>query len=260
MWPPTQSEDPKSSGHPRKEKPSITASGKRIGRPPAETSKFSFKYTLRDEDNVNVSVCQKGFCHVLGFGPKRIQVLRRKLNAGEVQPDQRGKHGNHQSVGEDTRDKIRAHILSYPTRHSHYSRKDNSHKVYLSPELSITRLHRAFLEQYDPEYLQLEEENRKLRIAHKPIKKLRKPFVTEHLYHDIFVSEFNIHFGYPRTDTCSTCDRLSVTIDVTPPGEERTLLEKELSKHQQLSQNGYDSLRYDRQLSRSSWEKQVQSN
>ena len=35
-----------------------------------------------------------------------------------------------------------------------------------------------------------------------------------------FVSEFNIHFGYPRTDTCSTCDRLSVTIDVTPPGEE----------------------------------------
>ena len=167
---------------------------------------------------------------------------------------------HHQSVGEDTRDKIRAHILSYPTRHSHYSRKDNSHKVYLSPELSITRLHRAFLEQYDPEYLQLEEENRKLRIAHKPIKKLRKPFVTEHLYHDIFVSEFNIHFGYPRTDTCSTCDRLSVTIDVTPPGEERTLLEKELSKHQQLSQNGYDSLRYDRQLSRSSWEKQVQSN
>ena len=78
---------------------------------------------------------------------------------------------HHQSVGEDTRDKIRAHILSYPTRHSHYSRKDNSHKVYLSPELSITRLHRAFLEQYDPEYLQLEEENRKLRIAHKPIKK-----------------------------------------------------------------------------------------
>ena len=73
-------------------------------------SKFSFKYTLRDEHNVNVCVCQKGFCHVLGFGPKRIQVLRKKLNAGEVQPDQRGKHGNHQSISEDTKEKIRAHI------------------------------------------------------------------------------------------------------------------------------------------------------
>ena len=41
-------------------------------------------------------------------------------------------------------DKIRAHILSYPTRHSHYSRKDNSHRVYLFPELSVTWLRQAF--------------------------------------------------------------------------------------------------------------------
>ena len=38
VWPPTQSETQK-SGHPRKKKPSITASGIRIGRPPAETNK-----------------------------------------------------------------------------------------------------------------------------------------------------------------------------------------------------------------------------
>ena len=85
VLPPTQLENQKSSGYLCKKKPSITASGKKNDRP-AETSKFSFKYTLCDEHNVNVCVCQKGFCHVLGFGPERIQVMRRKLNAHSARP------------------------------------------------------------------------------------------------------------------------------------------------------------------------------
>ena len=64
------------SGHPRKSNPSVTASGKRVGRPPAEGSKFSFEYTLQNEQNINVRVCQKAFCILHGFGPKRLQVLR----------------------------------------------------------------------------------------------------------------------------------------------------------------------------------------
>ena len=38
------------------------------------------------------------------------------------------------------------------------------------------------------------------------VQKLRKPL-------DIFVEEYNIHFGYPRTDRCSTCDSLAIQIE-----------------------------------------------
>ena len=143
--------------------------------------------------------------HFVLFGPKRLQVLRWKLESGKLELDGRGKHSNHPAVDNKLKDMIREHIKSVPSRQSHYSRKDNSQRVYLPPDLSITRLHYNFLEKYDPEYIQLQEEHRKCVIAHEPPPKLRKPLVTEHLYHDIFVTEFN---GYPRTDTCFTCDRL----------------------------------------------------
>ena len=64
---------------------------------------------------------------------------------------------------------IRGHIRSFLTRGRHYSREDNSGCTYLSTELSITRLHRVILEKYDPEYLQLEEENCQRKIAHQQL-------------------------------------------------------------------------------------------
>lgn len=33
-----------------------------------------------------------------------------------------------------------------------------------------------------------------------------KPQVKEWLYQKIFNEEFNLSFGYPRSDTCETCD------------------------------------------------------
>ena len=53
-----------------------------LGRPPAEDSQFSFEYTIRNENGVNVHVCQKAFCFGHGFGPKKLQVLRRKVQSG----------------------------------------------------------------------------------------------------------------------------------------------------------------------------------
>ena len=51
-----------------------------------------------------------------------------------------------------------------------------------------------------------------LKLSHRPVEKIRKPLASEHFYHDIFTGEFNIYFGYPRTDTCSTCDGLQLKI------------------------------------------------
>ena len=88
---------------------------------------------------------------------------------------------------------------------------------------------------------------------------MRKPLATEHLYHDIFVTEFNIHFGYPHTDSCNTCDSLTVQIEAATESE-RPQLEKTLEAHQQLAQEGYEAFRYDRQMSKETWANKPEQN
>ena len=63
--------------------------------------------------------------------------------------DKRGKHDNHQHVSDDVRNLVREHIGSFPARSSHYSRSDNSGRVYLSPELSIAQMYCDFLEKHE---------------------------------------------------------------------------------------------------------------
>ncbi len=248
-------ESKKSSGHSRLE-PRVTSSGKRLGRPPAEQSVFSFVYFLRNSSKVDVKVCQKAFCDVFGFGTKRLQVLRQKIKASvsSVEPDKRGKHGNQPRVNEDVCQSIREHIKSFPARSSHYSRADNHSRTYLPPHLSVARLYRKFLEIHDSEYIELEEENLRRKMSHEPALKLRKPIVSQHFYHDLFVSEFNIHFGYPRTDTCSTCDSLQVKINEAVDGE-RQVLEQKLEDHKSFAQMGYNAFHEDQELSKESWMK-----
>lgn len=67
-----------------------------------------------------------------------------------------------------------------------------------------------FLEAHNPEYIQMQEMNIQRRAAYQPVEKLQKPLVSVHLYHNIFVNDFNIHFEYPQSDTCDTCDSLKL--------------------------------------------------
>ena len=84
----------KSSGHTRHETPAMTSNGKRLGRPPAKESVFSLGYYLGNESKIDIKVCQKAFCLVFGFGPKRLLVLREKIKASDtsIEPDMRGKY------------------------------------------------------------------------------------------------------------------------------------------------------------------------
>lgn len=100
--------------------------------------------------------------------------------------------------------------------------------MYLSPELSIARLYRDFLEKHDPEFVKMQEENRERIISHESQEDLRKPIATLRFYHDIFVTEFNISFGYPRSDTCDTCDSLTTKIEgAKAAGEDTQKLEED---------------------------------
>jgi len=243
-------ETKKTSGHKRKSNPGTTLNGKRLGRPRAEDSKFSFDYYLRDENGLDVKVCQKAFCGIHAFGPKRLRVLRDKIKSADegskIIWDKRGKHTNHQKVDDSVRDLIREHIRSYPARSSHYSRSDNLECVYLSPELSIARVYRDFLEKHDPEFVRLQEENRERVVLHQPVQQLRKPIATLHFYHDLFVTEFNIYFDYPRSDTCDTCDSIVTKMeDANASAAQVEELKQKLDAYKSLALEGYRAFHYD---------------
>ena len=228
-----------------------------MGRPPAEESSFSVEYQIRTEKGLNQKVCQKAFVLIHGFGKRRLEVLRKKMPVGSTvpAPDRRGKHNNRPlKVSEELHQKVREHILSFPARQSHYSRHDNRGRLYLSPDLSIARMHQMFLAEHDPTYVACMERRREALINHQPADSEEiKPIVSEHYYHDVFVTEFNIHFGFPRSDTCSTCDSLRVRIDATENEEDKAKLEKELQDHLTLADQGYQSLRSDCEMSKTSW-------
>ena len=69
-------------------------------------------------------------------------------------PDCQGKHTNRPAkILEELREKIREHIMSFPTRQSHYSRHNNPGRLYLSPDISIAKMYQMFLAKHDPAYV-----------------------------------------------------------------------------------------------------------
>ena len=79
------------------------------------------------------------------------------------------------------------------------------------------------------------------------------PIISKHYYHDVFVNEFNIHFGFPRSDTCDTCESLKLRIDAEETDEGKAELEEELKSYIKLAEQGYASLREDCQKCKESW-------
>ena len=69
-----------------------------------------------------------------------------------------------------------------------------------------------------------------------------KPQVKEWLYRKIFNEEYNLSFGYPRSDTCETCDLLHVAIQASKSDTEREEATSELAEHQEKASQGYSSL------------------
>lgn len=88
---------------------------------------------------------------------------------------------------EETKQAIRDHISSIRGERSHYS-SNKSRRLYLPEALNQTKLYELFQAQ------------------HPDIK------ASAESYRKILVNEFNIAFGYPRSDTCSSCDEYQANI------------------------------------------------
>lgn len=164
----------------------------------SEASNHVSSYCYRIRAHVDASdtlqdviVCHKAFLAFHGITNRRVQTLKKQLtDFGEAQSDGRGKHANRPNqLPEETKIKIFDFIKSLKGRKSHYSLKDSS-RIYLPEELNLAKVHRMYNE------------------ANK------EHIVGLTTFRDIFNGNFNISFGYPRKDTCSSCDILKSEISV----------------------------------------------
>lgn len=160
----------------------------RTGALQHKTASFQYNITYGGKQT---AVCKRAFVSIYNISMKKVDLIQQSIKKGLAAPlpDKRGKHNNRPNkTPEDVTAYIIKHISSFPSESSHYSRNCNIHKKYLSPLLSLPIMHKLYIETCN---------------ANKVPNRFK---VKECTYRYIFNNEFNLSFGHPKSDTCSTCD------------------------------------------------------
>lgn len=177
----------------------------------------SFRYIVRvKRDDVvrELPVCQKAFISLHGITKSRLETIQNSIKrTGQSPKDNRGKHKNRPwKLTKEKEDAVMNHIGSFKGRTSHYG-KGRSEKIYLPEELSITKCFELYKAKYPDLPVSLET------------------------YRKIFNERFNLSFGYPRTDTCSACDKfqaelkgLNAQLSKTTTEEEKNAVLEQIAK------------------------------
>lgn len=145
---------------------------------------YSYKVRVLDGKKVTeIPVCAKAFVSIHGITTRRVQTLQTSgKQFGAAPKDKRGKYKHvHCKTPQDVETAVKDHISSFKGTPSHYSR-GASKKMYLPPELNVNKMHQMYKEK-------------------------NLPAVSYEYYRKIFNTQFNIKFGFPRSDTCSMCDK-----------------------------------------------------
>ena len=154
------------------------------------TKTFLYKIAIDGEE---ISVCKQALVSILGITVSRLQYICELIKQHGTPPeDKRGKHNNRPNkIPYERREMVRIFINSLPKYKSHYTRRHNPNREYLSPLLTERKLYTLYQES----------------MAHKA----QEP-VSFRVFCDIFTKEFNIHFGHPKLDTCQKCDKLRMQV------------------------------------------------
>lgn len=138
---------------------------------------FTFTYFLQSE-TTKCQVCKVFFLNTLGISAQTVRTVFNKTNsAGNIAKDQRGKACKNSMLDESVKKSVRDHINMFEIVDSHYCRAKTERK-YLPPTLNISKM-----------FMMYEEYCVENNIARK---------ATESMYRQIFTTEFNISFFYPR--------------------------------------------------------------
>lgn len=158
-----------------------------------------------------VQVCQKMFISILSVSKTKVQrICKNHFVTGMPPTDKRG--GDTRSMKYATRKaEVKLFIEKLVPIESYYCR-EKSNRQYLSSDLSIRKLWRAYNS----------IENPLLRVKY-------------NYFREIFVNDYNISFGTPATDACSTCIQLREEL--------KTCLSNSVEKQNRMTQLQVHKLR-----------------
>lgn len=182
---------------------------------PQKERKFVYSYRLLDSDGNRQEVCQSFFLNCLQVNSSRVYRTIKTIISNPTAEDHRG---NQPSINKTNwRDKkyAKEFIAKFPKYKSHYGRTD-SDRDYLAPYLNLRKIYREY--QTITQFRQ-------------------RPVLSEHIFREIFNTEFNLAFKRPKTDTCKTCDEIRTKI------KSAGLSSEQLQAQESLQLNHYQNVR-----------------
>jgi hypothetical protein len=219
---------------------------------------FTAQYHLKTSSQKREHVCLKAFIAILGIGSKQVKNLNDYAWANPdgalVPADGRGKHDSRPNrIPPNVVARIDSHIKSFPREDSHYSL--NTNNKFLSADLSVRKMHQLYLAKYEP-HIHLpgadsDEDKGKADADANADKEQQKPQVTYDFYNERFRT-FDLKFGLPTVDSCSSCDELKSKIDAAEDEDTATALRAELLAHLIEADRGYAMRKHDEKLAQES--------
>lgn len=187
------------------------------------------KYTLPTAEG-HIQVCSQTFKNILGVSARRVATLITKKKLGQlIFKNLRGSnprsHAHKSKYTEEDVNLVKAHISSFPTEESHYTRHKTT-KLYLSPDLNINRMYKVFKKDHP-------EAN-----------------IDQRFYRRVFRKHFKkLSFRRPRTDTCVVCDLLASKGKIAVGTEKLSFIKKK-ELHLRKAENAMKAMHLDNKKSR----------
>lgn len=154
---------------------------------------------------------------------KTVAMKKRSSVGGTQTDDNRGKTIPKHKISNEKRQEIKEHILAFPSYESHYTRKTTS-KKYLPSHLTINKMYNLFCENCD-----------------------NPPSVK------IYSQEFHklgLSFKKPRADTCYTCDKFKMQIQLCQEEQVKTELIAQHEHHKIAADQAYEKKKCDTQVNK----------
>lgn len=138
------------------------------------------------------------------------------LNA-TARPERRG-GARKVAENDDKKQLVMDHIQTFTCRASHYGGRGAPGRKYLPSDLSVARMHKLFDQQHHD-------------------------LVSYSMYYAVFRQHFNLGFGHPATDACSSCARFQLRVkDPSLTEEEKRSEAASFILHRRRARVFYDLL------------------
>lgn len=180
------------------------------------------KYFIGSKDKSMIPVCLNTFIRVLNVSRFRVNgVVKRFRESGQVSTENRG--GDRVSVKYlPKKQNVMSFINSFKCSEPHYCAKHTGRK-YLCAELNIKKMWKMY-------NTSLTEDQSNLKVTH-------------WYFRHIFNTKYNLGFGSPRVDVCSTCLQLDERLKHARSAEEKQELMTEKRVHKLRAKAFYEALK-----------------